>query len=86
MDILYMIGMTGFIVLVLVLLIGVWEDYRDEHKRHSNILSVHGKIVVLGGESSFGRRYHENKTDAELSLAALPVYVPSMKEFAEKRC
>jgi hypothetical protein len=81
-----MIGMTGFILLVLVLLIGVWQDYREELKKSHNVLNALYKIVILSGESSDGRCYQENKTDKKLFPASWPVYVPSMKELMEKKC
>ncbi len=86
MNILYMIGMTGFILLVLVLLIGVWQDYREELKKSRNVLSALHKIVILSGERGAGRCYQENKTGAKPFPASWPVYVPSMKEFMEKKC
>jgi hypothetical protein len=85
MNILYIIGMAGFIMLALVLVIGVWQDYREELKKHSNVLRSLHKVVVLKGESSVERNYEENKAGKELFPTSWPVYVPSMRELTEKK-
>ena len=86
MNILYMIGMTGFMLLVFVLMIGIWQDYREELKKNRNVLSVLYKIVVLSGERGAGRCYQEDKTGGKSFPASWPVYVPTMQELMEKKC
>jgi hypothetical protein len=81
-----MIGMTGFVVLALVLLVGVWQDYREEFKKDRNVLGAFHKIIVFNDEGCGGRNYQKSKIDAKLCPAAWPEYVPSRKELMEKKC
>ena len=64
MDGLCLIGMAAFVVLMLLLLAGIWQEYEEEQEKHGFALKVHDEVVDLDRRDGIERTYSQRETEA----------------------
>jgi ATP:corrinoid adenosyltransferase len=77
MDGLCLIGMIAFVVLMLLLLAGAWQDYKEELEKHRTALTVYDEMIDMDRRSSIERTYLQRETEAK--RAKLHVVLTSEK-------
>jgi hypothetical protein len=77
MDGLCLIGMATFVVLMLLLLAGIWQEYEEEQEKHRAALKVDDEMEDLGRGSSVERIYLERDTEP---IRAMPRVVLTPEE------
>jgi hypothetical protein len=70
--------MIAFVVLMLLLLAGAWQDYKEELEKHRTASKVYDEMVDLDRRSSVERTYMQRETEAK--RAELHVVLTSEKQ------
>ncbi len=71
------ISMIVFVVLILSLLVGIWQEYKEELEKHRAALKVHDEMEDFDRRSSVKRTYLLRDTEP---IRAMPRIVRTPEE------